>query len=182
MVLSNVLQVLGKEPRFQEFKNLRSLLLDRCDLSDDFKTLVFFLRGSPILEKLTLRRCEVYCCLVFNLINKHSALSYIFYAGYSSQNVLAKRNECPYVTVSHLLSFVDWICCVRTSRLKSYIMMAMDPTLSGFCSAFQWICRRTTLNSPKLVSVFVIPGLLCSFSPNGSCGIYVHIIGLIQMH
>ena len=50
MVLSYVLQVLGKEPRFQEFKNLRSLLLDRCDLSDDFKTLVFFLRSSPILE------------------------------------------------------------------------------------------------------------------------------------
>ncbi|XP_066335896.1 MEIOTIC F-BOX protein MOF-like [Miscanthus floridulus] len=50
--------VLGKEPKFQEFKNLRSLLLDRCDLSDDFKTLVFFLRSSPILEKLTLRCCE----------------------------------------------------------------------------------------------------------------------------
>ena len=112
--------MLGKEPKFQEFKNLRSLLLDRCDLSDDFKTLVFFLRGSPMLEKLTLRRCEVYCCLVFNLIDEHSALSYIFSAGYSSQNVLAKRNECPYATVSHLLSFVDLICCVRTSRLKSY--------------------------------------------------------------
>ncbi|XP_066335888.1 MEIOTIC F-BOX protein MOF-like isoform X2 [Miscanthus floridulus] len=51
-------EVLGKEPKFQEFKNLRSLLLDRCDLSDDFKTLVFFLRSSPILEKLTLRCCE----------------------------------------------------------------------------------------------------------------------------
>ncbi|EES10061.1 uncharacterized protein LOC8074360 [Sorghum bicolor] len=50
--------VLGKEPRFQEFKNLRNLLLDDCDLSDDFRTLVFFLRSSPILEKLTLRCCK----------------------------------------------------------------------------------------------------------------------------
>jgi hypothetical protein len=66
MVLSNVLQVLGKEPRFQEFKNLRNLLLDNCDLSDNFRTLVFFLRSSPILEKITLRCCKVYCCLVFN--------------------------------------------------------------------------------------------------------------------
>jgi len=174
--------VLGKEPKFQEFKNLRSLLLDRCDLSDDFKTLVFFLRSSPILEKLTLRCCEVYCCLVFNLLNEHCSLSYIFYAGHSSQNILTKRKEHPYSTRPHLLSSVDWICCVRTSRLKSYIMMAMDPTLSGFCSTFQWICRRTTLNSPKLISVFVIPGLPCGISPNGSCGIYVHIIGFLQMH
>ncbi|KAG0517680.1 hypothetical protein BDA96_09G110000 [Sorghum bicolor] len=55
-------RVLGKEPRFQEFKNLRSLFLDRCDLSDDFKTLVFFLWGSPILEKLTLQCCEFPKC------------------------------------------------------------------------------------------------------------------------
>jgi hypothetical protein len=59
IILSNVLQVLSKEPRFQEFKNLRNLLLDDSDLSDDFKTLVFFLRSSPILEKLTLRFCKV---------------------------------------------------------------------------------------------------------------------------
>ncbi|CAD6341490.1 unnamed protein product [Miscanthus lutarioriparius] len=49
--------VLSKEPRFQEFKNLRNLLLDKTDLSDDFKTLAFFLQSSPILEKLTLRHC-----------------------------------------------------------------------------------------------------------------------------
>jgi hypothetical protein len=137
MVLSNVLQVLGKEPRFQEFKNLRNLLLDNCDLSDDFRTLVFFLQGSPILEKLTLRCCEVYCCLFFNLINDHSSLFYIFYAGHSSQNILTKRMERPYSTRCHLLSSVDWICCVKTSRLKSYMTMGMDATLSGFCSVFQ---------------------------------------------
>ena len=140
----------------------------------------FFRWDCP--EKLTLRCCEVYCCLVFNLLNEHCSLSYIFYAGHSSQNILTKRKEHPYSTRPHLLSSVDWICCVRTSRLKSYIMMAMDPTISGFCSAFQWICRRTTLNSPKLISVFVIPCLLCGISPNGSCGIYVHIIGFLQMH
>ena len=106
----------------------------------------------------------------------------IFYAGHSSQNILTKRKEHPYSTRPHLLSSVDWICCVRTSRLKSYIIMAMDPTLCSFCCASQWICRRTTLNSPKLISVFVIPGLPCGISPNGSCGIYVHIIGFLQMH
>ncbi|OEL16784.1 hypothetical protein BAE44_0022198 [Dichanthelium oligosanthes] len=48
----------GKEPRIQEFKNLRNLLLDNCNLSDDFHILVFFLQRSPILGKLTLRRCQ----------------------------------------------------------------------------------------------------------------------------
>ncbi|XP_066338367.1 MEIOTIC F-BOX protein MOF-like [Miscanthus floridulus] len=55
-------RVLGKEPRFQEFKNLRKLLLDNCDLSDNFRTLVFFLRSSPILEKVTLRCCKFPKC------------------------------------------------------------------------------------------------------------------------
>jgi hypothetical protein len=59
IVLSNVLQVLGKEPKLQEFMNLRNLLLRSCDLSDDFRTLRFFLHSSPNLEKLTLRHCKV---------------------------------------------------------------------------------------------------------------------------
>ncbi|CAO2146741.1 unnamed protein product, partial [Urochloa humidicola] len=50
--------VLGEESRFQEFENLRNLLLDDCDLSDDLRTLVFFLRSSPNLEKLTLQECQ----------------------------------------------------------------------------------------------------------------------------
>ncbi|CAL4983549.1 unnamed protein product [Urochloa decumbens] len=49
--------VLGEESRFQEFKNLRNLLLANCDLSDNFRTLVFFLKSSPNLEKLTLQHC-----------------------------------------------------------------------------------------------------------------------------
>ncbi|CAL4980090.1 unnamed protein product [Urochloa decumbens] len=49
--------VLGEESRFQEFKNLRNLLLDNCDLSDNFRTLVFFLKSSSNLEKLTLQHC-----------------------------------------------------------------------------------------------------------------------------
>ena len=62
---SNVLQVLGKEPTFLEFQNLRNLLLDDCDLSDDFRILRFFHRGSPNLEKVTLRHCKVlHCSLV----------------------------------------------------------------------------------------------------------------------
>ncbi|XP_066340174.1 MEIOTIC F-BOX protein MOF-like isoform X2 [Miscanthus floridulus] len=51
-------EVLGKEPRFQKFKNLRNLMLNKCNLSDDFHILVFFLQSSPILEKLTLRCCK----------------------------------------------------------------------------------------------------------------------------
>ncbi|CAO2149561.1 unnamed protein product [Urochloa humidicola] len=55
--------VLGKDPTFQEFKNLRSLVLGNCDLSDDFRTLRFFLQNSPYLEKLTLQCCQFpkYC-------------------------------------------------------------------------------------------------------------------------
>jgi len=70
----NVLQVLGKEPRFQKFKNLRNLMLNKCNLSDDFHILVFFLQSSPILEKLTLRCCKVYCSLVLKfLLNQHGS-------------------------------------------------------------------------------------------------------------
>ena len=36
---SNVLQVLGEEPAFQEFQKLRNLLLGDSDLSDDFRIL-----------------------------------------------------------------------------------------------------------------------------------------------
>jgi len=52
-------QVLGEDPvTFPNFRNLRTLLLDNCDLSDNFKTLEHFLKNSPDLEKLTLRCCK----------------------------------------------------------------------------------------------------------------------------
>jgi hypothetical protein len=65
---SNVLlQVLDEESTpFQEFKNLRNLLLDNCDLTDNFHTLGLFLQNSPNLEKLTLQHCKVYCNLFSN--------------------------------------------------------------------------------------------------------------------
>jgi len=45
-------QVLGEDPvTFPNFRNLRTLLLDNCDLSDNFKTLEHFLKNSPDLEK-----------------------------------------------------------------------------------------------------------------------------------
>ncbi|KAL6652723.1 hypothetical protein ACP70R_011648 [Stipagrostis hirtigluma subsp. patula] len=51
--------VLGKKSStFPEFKNLRNLVLDNCDLSDDFQILGGFLHNSPNLEKLTLRHCK----------------------------------------------------------------------------------------------------------------------------
>ncbi|CAO2142270.1 unnamed protein product [Urochloa humidicola] len=51
--------VLSYAPTFQEFKNLRNLVLANCDLWDyDLHILRFFLQSSPNLEKLTLRRCK----------------------------------------------------------------------------------------------------------------------------
>ncbi|KAL6652726.1 hypothetical protein ACP70R_011651 [Stipagrostis hirtigluma subsp. patula] len=44
-------------PTFPHFNNLKTLLLDECDLSDNFQILGHFLRNSPNLEKLTLCRC-----------------------------------------------------------------------------------------------------------------------------
>ncbi|KAL6626259.1 hypothetical protein ACP70R_029985 [Stipagrostis hirtigluma subsp. patula] len=51
--------VLGKGSRkFPEFRNLRTLLMNNCDLSDSFNTLGHFLRNSPNLEKLRLKLCK----------------------------------------------------------------------------------------------------------------------------
>ncbi|CAL4991869.1 unnamed protein product [Urochloa decumbens] len=47
----------GSTP-FQEFKNLRNLLLDNCVLTDDFQILGLFLQNSRNLEKLTLQHCK----------------------------------------------------------------------------------------------------------------------------
>lgn len=59
VVPSNILQVLGEEPMpFQEFENLRNLLLDNCGLTDNLQTRLF-LQNSPNLEKLTLLHCKV---------------------------------------------------------------------------------------------------------------------------
>ncbi|CAN6228212.1 unnamed protein product [Urochloa humidicola] len=43
---------------FIQFNNLRTLVLNRCDLSDDFQILGHFLCNSPNLERLTLRLCK----------------------------------------------------------------------------------------------------------------------------
>lgn len=47
---------------FPEFQNLRTLLLEKCDLSDNFQMLGHFLQHSPNLEKLTLRHCKFSKC------------------------------------------------------------------------------------------------------------------------
>ncbi|KAL6626258.1 hypothetical protein ACP70R_029984 [Stipagrostis hirtigluma subsp. patula] len=44
--------------KFPRFKNLRTLLLNKCDISDNLKTLGHFVKNSPNLEKLTLRLCR----------------------------------------------------------------------------------------------------------------------------
>uniref|UniRef100_A0A0E0K6P5 F-box domain-containing protein n=1 Tax=Oryza punctata TaxID=4537 RepID=A0A0E0K6P5_ORYPU len=44
---------------FPTFSNLRTLLFDGCDLSDDFQILGCFLNNAPSLEKLTLQYCKL---------------------------------------------------------------------------------------------------------------------------
>ncbi|KAL6652714.1 hypothetical protein ACP70R_011639 [Stipagrostis hirtigluma subsp. patula] len=43
---------------YATFENLRTLFLDECDLSDNFRLLRHCLRRSPNLEKLTVRLCK----------------------------------------------------------------------------------------------------------------------------
>ncbi|PUZ47249.1 hypothetical protein GQ55_7G149500 [Panicum hallii var. hallii] len=43
---------------FTQFNNLRALVLNNCDLSDDLQILGHFLHNSPNLERLTLRCCK----------------------------------------------------------------------------------------------------------------------------
>ncbi|CAL5067940.1 unnamed protein product [Urochloa decumbens] len=60
--LSGFLQMMvpDMEPaEFPIFENLRNLLLDGCDLRDDFQLLRHFLHKSPNLEKLTVRCCRL---------------------------------------------------------------------------------------------------------------------------
>ncbi|KAJ1271118.1 hypothetical protein BS78_06G104400 [Paspalum vaginatum] len=72
-LLSNVLNVTSLElsglfemvlpdaepVEFPTFENLRSLLLDQCDLSNNFQLLCHFLGSSPNLERLTVRCCKL---------------------------------------------------------------------------------------------------------------------------
>ncbi|CAM0148366.1 unnamed protein product [Urochloa decumbens] len=52
---------LGEGSTVIQFNNLRTLVLNRCDLSDDYQILGYFLRNSPNMERLTLVFCKVYC-------------------------------------------------------------------------------------------------------------------------
>ncbi|KAL6652709.1 hypothetical protein ACP70R_011634 [Stipagrostis hirtigluma subsp. patula] len=45
--------------KFPTFSNLRTLLLDRCDMSDNFQTLGNFLQNAANLEKLILQPCKL---------------------------------------------------------------------------------------------------------------------------
>jgi hypothetical protein len=61
MFLIHVLQSILHEgsDTFPTFPNLRTLLFDGCDLSDNFQTLGHFLNNAPSLEKLSLQYCKV---------------------------------------------------------------------------------------------------------------------------
>ncbi|CAL5016856.1 unnamed protein product [Urochloa decumbens] len=49
---------LGEGSTVIQFNNLRTLVLNRCDLSDDYQILGYFLRNSPNMERLTLVFCK----------------------------------------------------------------------------------------------------------------------------
>lgn len=49
---------------FHAFKNLRTLLLDRCRPSYNNELLRHLLQNSPNLEKLTVHCCKVFLCIV----------------------------------------------------------------------------------------------------------------------
>ncbi|KAF8772387.1 hypothetical protein HU200_005790 [Digitaria exilis] len=56
----DTLRALNEDPdTFPTFSNLRTLLFNGCDLSDDFQMLVCFLNNTPSLEKLTLQYCKL---------------------------------------------------------------------------------------------------------------------------
>ncbi|WVZ78154.1 hypothetical protein U9M48_025912 [Paspalum notatum var. saurae] len=57
---SNTLSLLnGRPATFPTFPNIKTLLLDGCDMSDDFRMLGCFLSSAPSLEKLTLQHCKL---------------------------------------------------------------------------------------------------------------------------
>ncbi|XBI86099.1 hypothetical protein VPH35_094118 [Triticum aestivum] len=77
--------VLGDDPGlyFPKFKNLKTLSLEDCDISDDFLTLKQFLRNSPNLEKLMLR-----CCKLTQIVEcKNLRLTEIIYPKYDNHHV-----------------------------------------------------------------------------------------------
>ncbi|KAL6652722.1 hypothetical protein ACP70R_011647 [Stipagrostis hirtigluma subsp. patula] len=45
--------------KFPIFENLRTLLIDKCDLSDNFQMLHVFLKNSPVLQEVTVRHCKL---------------------------------------------------------------------------------------------------------------------------
>ncbi|KAF7050123.1 hypothetical protein CFC21_058529 [Triticum aestivum] len=44
--------------RLPMFRNLRTLVLEQCEIGDNIQTLCSFLHNTPALEKLTLKNCE----------------------------------------------------------------------------------------------------------------------------
>ncbi|CAN6248743.1 unnamed protein product [Urochloa humidicola] len=65
----------GKSDTFPTFPNLRTLLFNECDLSDDFQMLGFFLNNTHSLEKLTLQYSARYFSLFLIYHVSHSCFS-----------------------------------------------------------------------------------------------------------
>ncbi|XBI22439.1 hypothetical protein VPH35_063460 [Triticum aestivum] len=48
-----------KQNKFLQLRNLKTLVLDKCEIGDNIQTLWSFLHNTPALEKLTLNNCGV---------------------------------------------------------------------------------------------------------------------------
>ena len=100
---------------FPILKNLRSLLLGECDMSGNFQLLVQFLKKSPDLEKLTVRRCKV-----FHLSLNHWYSCSIWIANCSLQDPLWYQQFSK--GYSQCVNLVDLQCV----KLKSTKIMYED--------------------------------------------------------
>ena len=146
-------QVLGEDPAtFPNFRNLRSLLLDSCDLSDNFKTLEHFLKNSPDLEKLTLRCCKVYC--YFGLLSMHVtqfiSFSYIpLQSKQFSKDLKKKKAKSKRASSSQCLNLVD----VKCKNLKHTEIIYKDDDIRQLVELLLSISSNLPKNNIKLTKV-----------------------------
>ncbi|CAL5027371.1 unnamed protein product [Urochloa decumbens] len=110
---------------FPNFRNLRTLVLDKCDLSDNFKTLEHFLKNSPVLENLTLKCCKF------------------------SKDLKKKKAKSKRASSSQCLSLVD----VRCENLKHTEIIYKDDDVRQLVELLLSISANLPKNNIKLTKV-----------------------------
>ena len=155
VVVPCIYQVLGEDSvTFPNFRNLMSLLLDSCDLSDNFKTLEHFLKNSPDLEKLTLRCCKVYSTLAFLSRSMHVAhfisFSYILLqCKQFSKDLKKKKAKSKRASSSQCLNLVD----VQCKNLKHTEIIYKDDDVRLLVELLLTISANLPKNNIKLTKV-----------------------------